>query len=251
MANPAALSSQMPPADDYLSRRQRDLERSQMEQAAARTLAASQIGNGGTLQIDGSLVVSGTLSVPAGALNTASSISAGTTITAGTGITATSGNITAASGDVTASSSLNGGALSVSGGGYVGGQIVSPGTRGAISSGNTLYIAADGTIGLPTSSERYKQDITDADIDVQAVDALRLVSFKYRNDVDDLGDDAPTVLGLIAEEVDALGLTELVRYEGGVVESVNYDRLPLFLLKLVQSQSERIAVLEKKLGKLK
>ena len=62
------------------------------------------------------------------------------------------------------------------------------------------------------------------------------------------GDDdaAPRQVGLVAEEVAAAGLDELVSYDAdGQVAGLRYTRLAVVLLSIVRQQDERIAALER------
>lgn len=57
--------------------------------------------------------------------------------------------------------------------------------------------------------------------------------------------------GLIAEDLDALGLDWLVDYgEDGQPEGVRYDRIALALLPVIQRQEQRIAAIEAHLDAL-
>ena len=68
-------------------------------------------------------------------------------------------------------------------------------------------------------------------------------------------------MGFIAEEFEKLSLIELITYKGNIVETINYEIIPVFLTKIVQEQqktitelqntvkelSTRISILEKKI----
>ncbi|WP_166788708.1 tail fiber domain-containing protein [Cryobacterium sp. HLT2-28] len=111
---------------------------------------------------------------------------------------------------------------------------------------NAQYVHVDGTMGYVPSSRRYKQDIMPATLDPHLLNALQLVTFRYIAAVDNLGDDAVTELGLIAEDVDALGLSWLVDYDtDGKPNGVKYERLALLMIPWAQSIEARLSALER------
>ena len=110
------------------------------------------------------------------------------------------------------------------------------------------YVNSGGTLGWVSSSRRHKKNIRSAEVDPAAVLGLRLVTFLYKVEIDPdrLGE---LQHGLIAEEVDALGLDWLVDYgDDGQPEGIRYDRLALALLPLVQHQDAQLADLGKRLA---
>lgn len=107
------------------------------------------------------------------------------------------------------------------------------------------YWGVDGQAGYVPSSLRFKRDVEDAGIDTAALLEVEPVRYRYKEAVDNFGDDAPTEIGVIAEQVDGLGLTWLVDYDDdGLPISVRYDRLSVGLLSVVQSLAQRISALE-------
>jgi hypothetical protein len=110
---------------------------------------------------------------------------------------------------------------------------------------SSQYIHQDGNMGYVPSSRRFKQDIETMEIDIAVLQQLRLVSFRYIEAVKNLGDDAAVEVGLIAEEVDALGLKWLVDYDTeGKPFGIKYDRLALLFIPWAQSIENRLAALE-------
>lgn len=94
-----------------------------------------------------------------------------------------------------------------------------------------------GFLGYAPSSAQFKQDITSASVanigDI--LERLRVVTFRYIDDVNNNGDEASVEWGLVAEEVHDLGLTWLVDYdEQGQPFGIKYERLALFLILAVQ-----------------
>ena len=62
---------------------------------------------------------------------------------------------------------------------------------------------------------------------------------------------ATGLFGAIAEEVDALGLTDLVSYgQDGLPENVRYERIALYLIPLIQEQRTEIEGLKTQLSAL-
>lgn len=271
--SPGSIANSMPPAEDDQARRSRDLARAQREQAAARSLEASQIGeggltvsdggsitieDGGDLYVDGDAIFNGNLTVPDGTLNTAGNIEAGGTLQ-GANLVSTGG--------ATIAGTLGAGAVSattVSGGsGVFNGGLRSTDVHSHLLTYGGAYTATwchvDGTIGTVPSSREFKRDIETWAGDPALVSYLRVVTYRYIQAVENLGDDAETDLGLIAEEVHDLGLHWLVAYrlrltdagkqtpvpympEGEWVPfTVRYERISLVLLMWAQNIEERLA----------
>ncbi len=106
-----------------------------------------------------------------------------------------------------------------------------------------------------TSSRRYKTSIEDTAIDLEKLRRLRVVKFQDRGQYEEMGDDAPWYVGLIAEEVDELGLTEFVSYQttedgGRRPDGIQYDRIVVGLLQLLLEQEKRMASFEERLSAL-
>jgi hypothetical protein len=155
------------------------------------------------------------------------------------------------SGTLKASSSVTFNGISTSGSGYY----------LCINSSGGLYRGAS----IP-SSIRYKKDVSDLDINPTKVLNLRPVSFTYKetNEKD---------IGLIGEEVEKL-VPELVVYQnmplldkdgeplrdnsGNIIyskektiEGVKYDKLAIYLLKIVADQQKQIEKMQQEIEELK
>jgi hypothetical protein len=116
---------------------------------------------------------------------------------------------------------------------------------------NAAYLHVDGTLGYVPSSRQFKQDIQPVALDPALLRQLRLVNFRYIAAVVNLGDTAQIEVGLIAEEVDALGLHWLVDYDAeGRPLGVKYERLALLLIPAVQSNDDRLTAIEARLATL-
>jgi hypothetical protein len=97
--------------------------------------------------------------------------------------------------------------------------------------GSPVLVNANGKIGIPVSSARYKRDIQDMGEASERLMKLRPVTFRYKED------SAGTLqYGLVAEEV-AQVYPELVTYgDDGKPLSVAYQMLPAMLLNELQKE---------------
>ena len=93
------------------------------------------------------------------------------------------------------------------------------------------FIGSDGSFQRSTSSLKYKKNIADATHGL--TDLLELRSVTYEGKAD--GDAGKTFGGFIAEEVDALGLTEFVQYaEDGSPDALAYGNMVALCVKSIQ-----------------
>lgn len=105
-----------------------------------------------------------------------------------------------------------------------------------------------GRVGHVPSSRRFKRDEQPAKLSIDDVMALRLVRFRYKAAVEELGEDADVELGLMAEDVAAIGLDWLVyRDAEGQPYGIRYEKLALGLLPLVQDHEARLTMLERRM----
>lgn len=106
---------------------------------------------------------------------------------------------------------------------------------------HVLYADSTGLLGWVPSSRRYKKNIRPAEIDVDAVLAIEVVTFLYWVAIDP---DGNVQHGVIAEQLHDLGLTWLVSYDtDGAPEGVRYDLLAVALLPVLQRQAADIEAL--------
>jgi hypothetical protein len=123
------------------------------------------------------------------------------------------------------------------------GYMISAGvySRTSASAAN-VYVDSTGALYRSTSALKYKQDVRDLEeIDVSQI---RPVRYKSKCEGEDHQKD---YFGVIADEVDAAGIKELVTYgENGEVEGFQYERLTVVLLKEIQMLRLRVAQLENK-----
>ena len=101
---------------------------------------------------------------------------------------------------------------------------------------------------LGTSSARFKTDIQDANIPVDAILGLRPISYVDKSWLEEHGGDPKDALhhwGLLAEDIADGPLDMLVyRDEDGKPFSVAYDRLGVIVLPLLKLLSDRVTALE-------
>ncbi len=128
--------------------------------------------------------------------------------------------------------------------GNVGIGTTSPGSKLSIaglgsSTGTTLVIDSSGNVWKDSSSIRYKNNVQSFTADYSKVLELNPVSYNFK------GTNMRTI-GYIAEEVDELGLTDLVVYDqSGRPDALKYDRLPIYLLEIMKDQQKSIGNLER------
>jgi hypothetical protein len=123
---------------------------------------------------------------------------------------------------------------------------------GAYSQNNTgraVFISSSGLFGIGSSSARYKDNIVDAEIDTDAVLKMKVRNFTYKPDR--IESDGSVQVGVIAEELVALGLEDFVFFnEDGEPDGVAYEKLALALIPVVQSQASKMDLFEARLKKL-
>jgi hypothetical protein len=116
---------------------------------------------------------------------------------------------------------------------------------------NGTFGSRTGTYGSIISDIKYKQDITDANSQWDDIKNLRVVNFKYKEDVELEGENALRQIGFIAQEVEEVS-PNLV-YEAGQKDteetwkSVKTSIIHLKAVKALQEAMARIEELETKL----
>jgi hypothetical protein len=142
--------------------------------------------------------------------------------------------------------------LGVYGASTFGGYIYNTGYATTTSSANAYINSSTGLLARSSSSLRYKLDVEPQVIPVQSILQLQPKSFidKASADAQDgKTDGLPRILGLIAEEIAQIPvLADLLmnKNEQGEPDSVNYDRIAVALLPLLQDHEARLAKLEGK-----
>lgn len=121
----------------------------------------------------------------------------------------------------------------------------------AVSSARTVLINSNLTLGTSTSSVRYKEDIENLDYEVADILKLRPIVFRYRADHVEPNSVRDLELGLIAEEVAALGFEELIfRDKDGEPDGIAYEKLAVLLVKVCQDQQKQIDALAARLDQI-
>ena len=119
----------------------------------------------------------------------------------------------------------------------------------AVTSGNSANVVVnpDGGVLRSTSALKYKQDIRDLpSIDINK---FRPVIYKSKCEGDDQTKDH---FGFIADEVDEVGIKELVQYGAeGEIEGFSYDRMTAVLVKAIQELSAQVTALQAEVNQLK
>ena len=106
-----------------------------------------------------------------------------------------------------------------------------------------LFVYSDGGLYRSTSSAKYKTDIKDATHGLAEVMQLRPVTYKGKSEVD----SDKTFGGLIAEEVDAAGLTEFVQYaDDGTPDALAYGNMVSLCIKAIQELKAELDELKAK-----
>ncbi|MCB1643362.1 MAG: tail fiber domain-containing protein, partial [Xanthomonadales bacterium] len=123
-------------------------------------------------------------------------------------------------------------------------------TLGAAGS-TSLCRNASNQIASCSSSARYKHDVADLDLGLEAILRLRPVSYRWN-------DNNSADVGFIAEDVAALDERLVTRNEDGQVEGVRYERLSALFANAVQQlaaegsvQADRVAALSAENAELK
>lgn len=102
-----------------------------------------------------------------------------------------------------------------------------------------LFVTSGGTFQRSTSSLKYKTDVQPMVYGLSEVLQLRPVSYKGKND------GTKVFCGLIAEEVDAIGLTEFVQYaDDGTPDALAYGNMVALAFKAIQELEARVTALE-------
>lgn len=199
-------------------------------------LDASKITSGNLTGIF-EVVTSASGQVASGIINVLNGVGgSGIQLIGSTGASAFGGNMTVA-GTVNISSALG-----------VAGNIFTAATYNQTNTGRSVFVSSNGLLGVGSSSKRYKKNIRNAEIDLDAVRAIAVRTFQYKADFDE---DDSIQLGVIAEELVELGLDDFVFFDDqGRPDGVAYEKLALALLPLVQDQANRLDAIEARLNEL-
>lgn len=102
-----------------------------------------------------------------------------------------------------------------------------------------VYVGNTGLLYRSTSSLKYKQDVEDMSYGLNDVLGIRPVTFAMKNST-----DTTRFAGLIAEEIDALGMPEFVQYaEDGAPDAINYGNMVALAFKAIQELNAKFEAL--------
>ena len=114
------------------------------------------------------------------------------------------------------------------------------------SGGTAVYVATDGNIYRFTSSLRYKRDVIDYTNGLTELLKIQPKFYKSKNPKE----GEKVFAGLIAEQIDEIGLTEFVEYnKEGQPDAVHYSAMTALLVKAIQEQQEQIKELQSQINK--
>ncbi|MDD5593456.1 MAG: tail fiber domain-containing protein [Candidatus Margulisbacteria bacterium] len=103
-----------------------------------------------------------------------------------------------------------------------------------------VYYTNDGN-----SSKRYKDNIQPLNDDFYKILQAKPKTFTYK-------DTGNKDIGYIAEDIDELGLKNLVIYnKDGQPDALKYDKIPLYILEIVKAQQTQIEKQQKEIDELK
>ena len=184
--------------------------------------------------LDGSKITSGNINVPGSLRGTSISVNNGV---GGSSVTmAQNGNVAI------------GGTLNVTSAVGVGGNVFAATTYNQTNTGRAMFVAVDGLYGIGASSIRFKENVVDADIDTEKVLDIRVRKFNYKKSFDK---HETKDVGVIAEELEALGLTDFIYYDAeGIPDGVAYEKLALLLIPVLKLQAVKLDALEARLDRL-
>lgn len=104
------------------------------------------------------------------------------------------------------------------------------------------WVLHDGTVGTAQSIRAVKTNICDAD-EFIPVDALRRVKwqvFTMKDDENQHLDDAQPMVGMIADDLDAVGLGFFCEYDDNDLVGINYPMLGVAALRLAQQAMDEV-----------
>ena len=118
--------------------------------------------------------------------------------------------------------------------------------RTSSSNPNVVITENDKTLRRSTSAKKYKEDIQPIDVDPLKILELTPVSWVDKAELAE-GNYQRRYHGLIADEVDAVGLGDYVTYENDEVDALMYDRLWTLLIPVIKDLKQENEQLRKDL----
>lgn len=122
---------------------------------------------------------------------------------------------------------------------------------------NHFRVDADGDVRNTNNSygalsdQTIKQQIVDANSQLNDIKAIQVRNYKLNSEVEAFGDDAPTHIGVIAQELEAAGMNGLVDDDTETnLKSVKYSVLYMKAIKALQEAITKIEDLETRIQAL-
>jgi hypothetical protein len=115
------------------------------------------------------------------------------------------------------------------------------GISGAPVAGAAVKVNANGQLGVPPSSERFKAEIKPMDKASEAILALKPVTFRYKKEVDPNG---TAQFGLVAEQVAKVNPALVDRDGKGEIYTVRYEAVNAMLLNEFLKEHRTVQELE-------
>ena len=116
-----------------------------------------------------------------------------------------------------------------------------------VGSAANTYIHSDGSLQRSTSSLKYKKNVKDATHGLKEVLQIRPITYESKNELE----SGKVFGGLIAEEIDAIGLKEFVQYaQDGTPDAIAYGNMVSILTKAIQEQQTIINELKSRITAL-
>src|SRR5205823_1884629 len=119
------------------------------------------------------------------------------------------------------------------------------GIIGAAVAGPVVHINSSGQLGVPPSSARFKDEIRPMDKASEGIHALKPVTFRYKQEIDQEG--IPQ-FGLVAEEVEKVNPNLVTRDAKGEVYSVRYEAVNAMLLNEFLKEHRKVEALQASLA---
>jgi hypothetical protein len=122
------------------------------------------------------------------------------------------------------------------------------GISGTAVTGRPVMINANGKLGTPPSSARFKDGIKPMDKASEAILALKPVTFRYKKELDP---ERTPEFGLVAEEVEKVNPDLVARDEQGKPYTVRYDAVNAMLLNEFLKEHRKVQEQEATIAELK
>lgn len=155
----------------------------------------------------------------------------------------------ATSGDVSGLQTQINGKRGINDANFGSNHIFSPAGRATpvVTSYVSAYFNSDGRLGIDPSAARFKQDVQPRVYTLE--DAAKIgqlvVTYRLRAAVEQYGDAADTLTGMIAEALVDAGFPEFVAFDtGGIILTIAYDRMVVVAFGALAEVAGRLAALE-------